>query len=76
MGTDTTDTERTGCIPSDGSGTAPPPGSRAGFVTADERLAGAPAYYEVGTPSGAFEGRSPVGVMMVVHGGGWSVTGK
>ncbi|MGH2838433.1 MAG: alpha/beta hydrolase, partial [Thermoleophilaceae bacterium] len=36
----------------------------------------APAYYEVGEPTGEHEGQPPVGVMMVIHGGGWSLVGE
>ncbi len=35
----------------------------------------APAYYEVGSPTGAFAGEQPLGVMLVIHGGGWYSTG-
>ena len=37
--------------------------------------AGAPAYYEIGEPTGDFAGQPPKGVMMVIHGGGWSLHG-
>jgi acetyl esterase/lipase len=36
----------------------------------------APAYYEIGVPTGAFAGKPPKGVMLVIHGGGWFVVGK
>jgi acetyl esterase/lipase len=32
---------------------------------------GAPAYYEVGQPTGIFVGQRPKGTMLVIHGGGW-----
>jgi acetyl esterase/lipase len=35
----------------------------------------APAYYEVGEPTGPYAGKPPVGVMLLIHGGGWSATG-
>jgi acetyl esterase/lipase len=35
----------------------------------------APAYYEVGQPTGAYAGRAPKGVMLVIHGGGWASVG-
>ena len=35
------------------------------------RLPGAPAYYEVGLPTGAYAGQAPRGAMLVIHGGGW-----
>jgi acetyl esterase/lipase len=38
--------------------------------------AGAPAYYEVGQPSGAYLGKPPKGVMLLIHGGGWYQTGS
>ncbi len=38
--------------------------------------AGAPAYYEIGAPTGAFAGVAPKGIMLVLHGGGWRVVGK
>ena len=34
-----------------------------------------PAYYEVGEPTGAYAGRSPKGVMLTIHGGGWYLNG-
>lgn len=36
----------------------------------------APAYYEVGAPTGAFAGKTPKGEMLVIHGGGWHLVGK
>lgn len=36
----------------------------------------APAYYEVGTPTGAFAGRAPKGQMMIIHGGSWHLVGR
>ena len=35
----------------------------------------APAYYEIGEPSGAYAGQPPKGVILVIHGGGWSSVG-
>jgi acetyl esterase/lipase len=32
---------------------------------------GAPAYYEVGQPTGEFAGKAPKGVILLIHGGGW-----
>lgn len=37
--------------------------------------AGAPAYYEVGEPTGAYAGLAPRGVMVVINGGGWYMNG-
>ncbi|HVT76112.1 MAG TPA: prolyl oligopeptidase family serine peptidase [Acidimicrobiales bacterium] len=36
----------------------------------------APAYYEMGAPTGAFAGKPAKGVMLVIHGGGWHLVGK
>jgi acetyl esterase/lipase len=52
-------------------GSALPPGvssTHPGFPNA-------PGYYEVGLPTGAFAGQAPRGVMLVIFGGGWSITG-
>jgi acetyl esterase/lipase len=46
-----------------------------GVSTSHPAFAGAPGYYEVGMPTGAFEGQPPRGVMLVLHGGGWMKTG-
>jgi hypothetical protein len=35
----------------------------------------APAYYEIGEPTGRFAGQAPKGVMLVIHGGSWFVVG-
>jgi acetyl esterase/lipase len=40
-------------------------------ITTGELGAAAPAYYELGAPTGAYAGRPPKGVMLVIHGGGW-----
>ena len=53
-----------------GATTAPPAG-----VSTTALGSSAPAYYEVGEPTGTFEGQAPKGVMLVIHGGGWSVVG-
>lgn len=34
------------------------------------------AYYEVGEPTGAHAGRTPKGIMFIVHGGGWVYVGE
>ena len=47
----------------------------AGVSTSHPAFSGAPAYYELGLPTGAYEGQPPRGVMLVIHGGGWTVTG-
>jgi acetyl esterase/lipase len=50
----------------------PPP---AGVRTSHPAFADAPAYYEVGPPTGDHAGRAPRGVMLVIHGGGWALVG-
>ncbi len=52
------------------NGTALP----AGVVSSHPGFAGAPAYYEVGLPTGAYAGQAPRGAMLVIHGGGWVTT--
>jgi acetyl esterase/lipase len=39
-------------------------------------LGTAPAYYEVGQPTGAYAGTAPKGVMVIFHGSAWSLTGS
>jgi hypothetical protein len=46
----------------------------AGVSTSHPAFRDAPAYYEVGQPTGAFEKRAPRGVMLVIHGGAWQKT--
>jgi acetyl esterase/lipase len=48
-----------------------PPGVR----TSHPAFGDAPAYYEVGLPMGAYAGQVPRGIMLVIHGGGWTTTG-
>lgn len=59
------------CAPSTGGLHAAPlePG------TSTQSLGKAPAYYEVGDPSGLSAGRPPKGITIVVHGGGWNEVG-
>ena len=38
-------------------------------------LGSAPAYYEHGSPTGEYAGSPPKGIMLVIHGGAWFVTG-
>jgi acetyl esterase/lipase len=53
------------------TGGALPPG-----VTSNHpAFAGAPAYSEVGLPTGAHDGEAPRGIMLIIHGGGWTATG-
>jgi hypothetical protein len=56
-------------VPSDGS---PLP---AGVSSTHEAFRNAPAYYEVGLPTGAHAGQPPLGVMLIVSGGGWTYSG-
>jgi len=49
-------------------------GLPAGVRTSHPAFVGAPAYYEVGLPTGSYADQAPRGVMFVLHGGGWSVT--
>jgi acetyl esterase/lipase len=56
--------------PAPSSGPLPP-----GVTSSHPGFAGAPAYYEVGLPTGAHAGEAPRGVMLIVHGGGWSIIG-
>jgi acetyl esterase/lipase len=44
--------------------------------TSAESLGIAPAYYEIGAPSGSYTGKPPKGITIVAHGGGWSETGR
>jgi acetyl esterase/lipase len=46
----------------------------AGVTSTHDAFSGAPAYYEVGLPTGAHAGEAPRGVMLVVHGGAWMKT--
>jgi acetyl esterase/lipase/opacity protein-like surface antigen len=48
---------------------------RPGVRTSHPAFADAPAYYEVGPPTGDYTGRTPRGVMLLIHGGGWWVGG-
>jgi acetyl esterase/lipase len=47
----------------------------AGVSTSHPAFPDAPAYYEVGLPTGAHAGEAPLGVMLVIHGGAWTLTG-
>ena len=59
------------CAATDGglTYTAPGPG------VSTTALGTAPAYYELGAPSGAFLAQRPKGLMITIHGGGWSTVG-
>jgi acetyl esterase/lipase len=60
------------CAPTSGGLKVAPlePGTSTGL------LGKAPAYYEVGAPSGLYAGRAAKGIIIVVHGGGWSLVGS
>jgi acetyl esterase/lipase len=47
----------------------------AGVSAGHAAFSGAPAYYEVGLPTGAYAGQAPRGIMLVIHGGAWMKTG-
>jgi acetyl esterase/lipase len=51
--------------------TAPGAGVTTGGLGAD-----APAYYEVGAPTGKYAGLPPKAIMIVIHPGGWFLVGK
>jgi acetyl esterase/lipase len=48
----------------------------AGVSTSHPAFSGAPAYYEVGLPTGDHAGQTPRGVMLVIHGGSWAANGS
>jgi acetyl esterase/lipase len=50
-------------------------GLPSGVTSNHPAFAGAPAYCEVGLPTGSHAGKAPRGVMLLMHGGSWSVTG-
>lgn len=61
------------CAPNNGGLTFVPPrnGEKTTGLGPD-----APAYYEVGAPTGAFAGKAPKGEMIIIHGGSWHLVGK
>jgi acetyl esterase/lipase len=60
------------CVARTKDGGAPPPELNLSTTA----LGTLPAYYEVGEPAGAYRGQAPKGVMIILHGGGWSFTGR
>ena len=56
------------CRPQVAEGSGPLP---AGVTNNHPAFAGAPAYYEVGRPTGAFTDKAPLGAMLIINGGGW-----
>jgi acetyl esterase/lipase len=50
-------------------------GLPSGVTSNHPAFGGAPAYVEVGLPTGSHAGEAPRGVMLIVHGGSWSATG-
>ncbi|MGH9085322.1 MAG: carbohydrate-binding domain-containing protein [Acidimicrobiales bacterium] len=59
------------CQATDGGfGFTPPPAD-----ISTTYLGTGPAYYEVGSPTGPFAGQRPKGIMLLIHGGGWSAVG-
>jgi acetyl esterase/lipase len=53
----------------------PPPTSVGSGVSTSAMGPNAPAYYEVGEPTGAYAGHQPKGIMLVINGGGWFMNG-
>jgi hypothetical protein len=53
----------------------PPPTSVESGVSTTVMGADAPAYYEVGEPTGAYAGQPPKGIMLIINGGGWYMNG-
>jgi acetyl esterase/lipase len=58
------------CSPEEGSASGDP-----GAGVSTDALGSAPAYYEVGQPTGSYTGASPKGVILLFHGGGWYTVG-
>jgi acetyl esterase/lipase len=50
-------------------------GLPSGVTSNHPAFAGAPAYSEVGLPTGSHAGTAPRGVMLIIHGGSWTATG-
>ncbi len=61
------------CVAAPLGATYTPPGAG---VTTTGLGDGAPAYYEIGRPTGVYKGKTPKGVMLIIHGGGWFIVGK
>jgi acetyl esterase/lipase len=57
----------TSAVPSNGSALP------VGVTASHPAFFGAPTYYEVGLPTGTYGGQAPRGVMLVIHGGAWTV---
>jgi acetyl esterase/lipase len=53
----------------------PPPISVESGVSTSVMGPNAPAYYEVGEPTGAYLGQAPKGIMLIINGGGWFMNG-
>lgn len=53
----------------------PPPAGVQDGVSTTAMGPGAPAYYEVGEPTGAYAGQAPKGIMLIINGGGWYLNG-
>jgi acetyl esterase/lipase len=53
----------------------PTPSSLEDGVSTTAMGPGAPAYYEVGEPTGAYVGLPPKGIILIINGGGWSMNG-
>jgi hypothetical protein len=60
-----------GATPLASNGSALP----AGVSSTHPAFADAPGYYEVGSPTGAYAGQAPRGVVLVIHAGAWLVSG-
>lgn len=58
-------------VPLASDGSALPSGVR----SSHRAFSNAPGYYEVGLPTGDYAGMTPLGVMLVVHSGGWALAG-
>jgi acetyl esterase/lipase len=60
------------CVPIDAALFSTPPGPG---VSTSGLGPGAPAYYEIGLPTGAYAGLRPKAVMLTIHGGAWFMVG-
>ena len=61
------------CRPQVDAATGSLPG---GLITNHPGFPAAPDYYEVGLPTGSFANKAPLGVMLVINGGGWFQVGS